>query len=218
MLRKHGLGATHSLDGFSLFFGNTDSLSASRQSSIIVDVLREQRHEGFGILADKLSNLRVTSGDLLKNRLEHLRLSLDKLAKLLELRVVSEELQRVTTCTQSSLGSLSGLSCTSASATTALTSLGRGLKEVDILVLTTGGLCSSRGCRWSLALSGRGLVLLLLLLLTLSALRDTVQEVLDSTVGIEEGGAHGTVDVSARETHGLHVRDGGSALIAEGES
>jgi hypothetical protein len=194
-------------------------LSTSGQSSIVVDILGQKGHESFGILTDKLCNLRVTSGDLLKDGLEHLRLSLDELAKLLELRVVSEEFQRVTTCTQSSLSALSGLSCTSASATTTLASLSGGLKEVDILIFTTGGLggSSSRGCRGSLTLSRRGLVLLLLLLLTLSALGNAVQKVFDSAVGVEESGAHGTVDIGARETHGLHVRDGRSTLIAESE-
>jgi hypothetical protein len=43
------------------------------------------------------------------------------------------------------------------------------------------------------------------------------EEVLDRAVGVEEGGAHGGVDISPCETHALHVRDGGLALVAHGQ-
>lgn len=42
---------------------------------------------------NQLGKLRVTGPDLLKDRLQHLGLSLDDLAKLLELRVISEKIQ-----------------------------------------------------------------------------------------------------------------------------
>lgn len=54
---------------------------------------------------NQLGKLRVTGADLLKDRLQHLRLSLDNLAKLLELRVISEEIQVGNTSCGTSSGS-----------------------------------------------------------------------------------------------------------------
>jgi hypothetical protein len=38
------------------------------------------------------------------------------------------------------------------------------------------------------------------------------QKVLNRTVGVEEGGAHGTIDLGSWEAHGLHVGNGCLAL------
>lgn len=43
------------------------------------------------------------------------------------------------------------------------------------------------------------------------------QKVLDSAIGVEEGGAHGAVDVGPCEAHALHVGDSGLALAAHGQ-
>ena len=142
---KYRRKATHSFDGFSLLFSNADGLGTGGQSGIVVNILSEKRHEGFGILADELCDLGVTSSNLLKDGLQHLRLSLNELAKLLELGVVSKELQRITTCTKSSFSTLSGLSCAGGSTTTALTSLSCGLEQIDTLCFTTSRLRSSGG-------------------------------------------------------------------------
>jgi hypothetical protein len=44
------------------------------------------------------------------------------------------------------------------------------------------------------------------------------QKILNRTVGVEEGGAHGPVDVSPCETHALHVCNGGLSLSTHGQS
>jgi hypothetical protein len=40
------------------------------------------------------------------------------------------------------------------------------------------------------------------------------QKILDGAVGIEEGCAHSRINISACETHALHVGNGGLALSA----
>jgi hypothetical protein len=42
------------------------------------------------------------------------------------------------------------------------------------------------------------------------------QQVLNRTVGVEEGGAHGPINVSARKTHAFHIGNGGLALATHG--
>jgi hypothetical protein len=44
------------------------------------------------------------------------------------------------------------------------------------------------------------------------------QKILNRAVGVEEGGAHGPVDVSPCETHALHVCNGGLALSTHSQS
>jgi hypothetical protein len=44
------------------------------------------------------------------------------------------------------------------------------------------------------------------------------EEVLDRTVGVEEGGAHGCVDISPREAHALHVSHSRLALVTHSQS
>lgn len=44
------------------------------------------------------------------------------------------------------------------------------------------------------------------------------QEIFDRTVGVEEGGAHSSVNVCPCKTHALHVGDGSLTLIAHGKS
>lgn len=43
------------------------------------------------------------------------------------------------------------------------------------------------------------------------------QKILDRAVRVEEGGAHGAINIRASETHALHVGDGCLALSAHGQ-
>jgi hypothetical protein len=45
-----------------------------------------------------------------------------------------------------------------------------------------------------------------------------IQEVLDSTVRVEEGGAHGYINIGSCEAHALHVGHDGLALVAHSQS
>lgn len=74
------------------------------------------------VLTDQLGELRVSGANLLKDRLKHLWLLLDKLTKLLEMWVVAQELQAAqaaSTLARTSSGTRSG---TSTTATTSATS------------------------------------------------------------------------------------------------
>jgi hypothetical protein len=68
-------------------------LRARRQRDIIVSVLAEQVQELVRVGSDQLSERRVTGAKLLQDWLEHLRLLLNDLSKLLELRVVAKEVK-----------------------------------------------------------------------------------------------------------------------------
>jgi hypothetical protein len=71
------------------------------------------------MLTDQSSQLWVTSSNLLKDWLKHLRILLNDLAELLKLRVVSEEVE----IAQSSTGSTCTCSCSSSSTTSTASSL-----------------------------------------------------------------------------------------------
>lgn len=43
------------------------------------------------------------------------------------------------------------------------------------------------------------------------------QEILDSTVRIEKGSAHGPVNIRPRESHALHIGGGGLALATHSQ-
>merc|ERR1712187_37653 len=75
----------------SLLFRNTDRLCT--RGKHVFTVFTQQLKELFFVLANELRDLRVTSSDLLKNGLEHLRLLLNKLAQLLKMRVVTKEIE-----------------------------------------------------------------------------------------------------------------------------
>lgn len=142
------------------------------------------------MLTNQSSQLWVTSSNLLQDRLEHLRILLDDLSQLLELRVISEEIE----VAKSSAGGAS-CACTSSSSskqvsrstysgtttgTTSLSSLGSLLEEVDGLITTFsawiwGGNCGSCGGGSSSGSSG-GLSLFLLEVLG-DALVDTLTDV-----------------------------------------
>lgn len=128
------------------------------------------------VVSDQLRELRVAGTELLENGLKHLGLLLNDLAKLLELRVVPQEVQvakasalssggggNASSSTSSGTCSSSGTSTRATAATsTATPLLSRKIKEVHVAVITcivaTGRLGGSGGGR------GRRLALLLLAL------------------------------------------------------
>lgn len=87
------MGTTYALDGITFLFGNRDSLGTRRQGNIIVAILSQELEELVGMGGDKLSQLGVASAELLQDRLQHLGLLLNNLSELLELSVVSEEVE-----------------------------------------------------------------------------------------------------------------------------
>lgn len=232
-----GRGNTHSLDGVPLLLSHGNSLSSWRQRRIVVSVLAQQAKELLGVLGYQLGELRVASAKLLQDRLQHLRLLLDNLAKLLELGVVSQEVQVAEPLPASSCGGDSGsgsrpstgASPTGPSPTRATTSLLCGqVEKVHTVITTSGGWgCSRSGGRGRLG-GWCGLLLLLQIFwdslgsrqlhvrITLLHSSAHVQEVLDGTIWVIESGAHSSVDLGPLETHRLHVRDGLSTLATQG--
>ena len=85
--------STHSLDGIALLLSHTNSLSTRGQRRIVVIILAKQAQELVRVLGDQLGELGVSGTQLLENGLKHLRLLLDNLAELLELGIISEEIQ-----------------------------------------------------------------------------------------------------------------------------
>lgn len=68
-------------------------MCAWRELALIAEVLRQQLQKLLLVLADELRQLRVARANLLKDRLQHLRLLLHQLTQLLEVRVISQEVQ-----------------------------------------------------------------------------------------------------------------------------
>ena len=83
--------ATYSLNRISLLFRDRNGVSTRRQLRIILDVLAQELKELLLILSDELSELRIAVTNLLENRLQHLRLLLNELSQLLEVRVVTQK-------------------------------------------------------------------------------------------------------------------------------
>lgn len=103
-------GDTHSLNGVPLLLSHGNSLSSRRKGRIVVSVLAEQAEELLRVLGYQLGELGVACTKLLQDRLQHLRLLLDDLAKLLELGVVSQEVQVAESLPASSCGGDGGSS------------------------------------------------------------------------------------------------------------
>lgn len=85
--------ATYPLDGITLLLRNRNRLSARGKRYVVVGILTKQLKELVRVGRNKLSQLGVSGTKLLENGLQHLGLLLNDLAKLLELGVVSEEIQ-----------------------------------------------------------------------------------------------------------------------------
>lgn len=160
--------AAQPLDGITLLLGDRNSLGTRGERNIVIGIFTKKLEELIGIRGNELSKLRVAGAKLLEDGLEHLWLLLDNLAELLELGVMSQEVEvtQVTTLAGSSRSSSrgGGLVAT-ASSPTRTASLSSEIEQVDIATLigtTVGSRLSGRG------LSSRGgMVLLLLLLLFL---------------------------------------------------
>lgn len=160
---------THPLNGVALLLGDLNGLRTGWQRHVVVNLLAEKLQELVGVVGDQLSKLGVAGTELLENRLQHLGLLLDDLTELLELSVVSEEVQVAEATLGGGSGSCSGgglgvagggATSTTAATTTTTTRLGSKIEEVDVAVITAGGRTTGR-------LSGRrssGLSLCLLLL------------------------------------------------------
>lgn len=230
---------THSLNGIPLLLGHGNSLSTRRQGGVVITILAEQAEKLVGVLGNQVGELGVASTQLLQNRLQHLRLLLDNLTKLLKLWVVSQEVQVAKSLpggggSRSSRGSShSGSRAGSASAgstSTTASLLSSQVEQIHAVITTT----RSRGCgrgRRSGRLSG-----LCGLLFLLQILRDTLisrqphvstiwsprscahgQKVLDGAIWVVESGAHGGVNLGSLKAHRLHVRDGLGTLAAQGQ-
>lgn len=238
--------STQALDRIALLFGDLDRIRSGRKRRVIVSTaLRQQLEELLLILTDKLSELRVSGTELLKDRLKHLRLLLDDLSQLLELRVVTKEIE----VSESGLfllpgcgcGNRCGGSCVGASSRATLcsttTMLRRQVKEVDIAIIIVATSSRSRA-RLSRSSRSRSFSLLLLLLLKVrgNSLQATevrglfiikfcisnmwthVQKVFDSAIWVEKGSAHASHDLCSVKTHSLHIGNGLLALLAHGQS
>lgn len=68
-------------------------LSSRRSRCITFGFLAQQLQELIRMILDHLSKLRVPGANLLEDRLQHLRLSLDDLAELLELRIIAKKVE-----------------------------------------------------------------------------------------------------------------------------
>lgn len=112
-------------------------------------VLAEQLQELFGVLPDQLGNLGVASGNLLQDRLQHLRLLLHELSELLEMGVGAQEVQ-----VGESIAATTTTTSSSATAA-ALAGLGSRLEHIETLIAKSrslgGGRSRGSGC-WLLLL------------------------------------------------------------------
>lgn len=161
--RMMGIWYTHAFNGISLLFRDVNLSRTRGQRLVIIRFLTQELQELFLILTNELRDLGVSSGDLLKDGLEHLWLLLDQLTKLLEVGIIAKKFEtREFSATSTSSSSSSSLLATS---------LSGSLEQVDRFVVTSGRSAfgsSSLGCA-----SGSGLLLLFLL----NVLGDTLLKV-----------------------------------------
>ena len=131
------------------------------------------------VLSDKLGDLRVTGCDLLQDRLQHLRLLLNKLAELLEVRVISEKvkiresLSCPSSCFCSCCSSSARARTSSTSRSLLVSGLCGGIKEVYWFI--TARCWCTACCGWGTLARYRGRLSLRGLLL------DIVRDSLDLT-------------------------------------
>lgn len=159
---------------------------------------------------------------------------LDELAELLEIGAVAEEVQVGRCAGETRCGSRSSsCTCTCASGCPASTTgLGRRFEQVDRLIRVGCSSSDAGGGRGTCGLSagagwlpfgssasgwicaGQGG----LSLLGLHALGNTVQEIVDGSVWVEVGSAHGSIYLGSCEAHCFHLRDDYVALLADEKS
>lgn len=162
---------TQAFDGVALLFSDLNGVSSGRERCVIVaTALAEELEELVLVLSNQLGELGVSGTELLQNRLQHLGLLLDNLAKLLELGVVSQEVEvteslLVSSCCTGCGGRHSCCRCgirasTRRTTSTAATLLCGEVEQVDVAVIVITARCGS--CSWLCGgLSSRGLRLLL---------------------------------------------------------
>lgn len=149
------------LNGIALLLGDGNLVGSGGERCVVISGhLTEKAKELFGVLGDELSELGVAGAQLGENRLEHLRLLLDNLAQLLELGVVTKEVEVSKALLAARSSSRHGSRSRGASATSATGASPRStallsseVEEVGahVLVNTSGlsrsGLFTSRGRR-----------------------------------------------------------------------
>lgn len=224
--------ASETLNSIALLLcnGNTDGTTLA--------TLAEEVKELIGVLCDHLGELRVTSSELLQDRLQHLGLFLYELTHLLELGVVTEEIEVAET---SSLSTSSLSTTTGTTSTSAVADLGSKIEKVDLVVIVTAGSSGGSGLGGGGSSSGstsrsgrrltRGSLLLEVGRNTLQLCQYTgytkgswrlcetySQEVLNGALGVIVSRTHSSIDLGALETHSLHVGDGLGALLAHRKS
>jgi hypothetical protein len=101
---------TYSFDRSSLLFGDADGLSSRWEWRIVVTIFAQELEKLLWVLPNELSQLWVASADLLEDRLKHLGLLLDDLSELLELWVISQEVEVTQTTSSGSSPSTSSSS------------------------------------------------------------------------------------------------------------
>jgi hypothetical protein len=148
-----------------------DRIRSGRERRVVVTTaFAKKLEELLLILTDKLSELRISSTELLKDWLKHLRLLLDDLAQLLELGIVAKEIEVAKPglflfpgCGSGNSGSGSCVGTSSRATTCSTTTmLRRQIEEVNVAVVIIPACSRSSG---GLGGRSRGLSLLLLLLL-----------------------------------------------------
>lgn len=159
--------APYSLNSIPFLLSNSDSLGARGQGDIVVRILTQKLKKLVRVRGYQLSQLRVSSTELLEDGLKHLRLLLHYLAKLLKLSIMSEEIQVTQVATLT--GSRRSRRRSRGSIVTP--SLGCKIKQVHIsFVAATLSRLSGRACDSLCWLA----LLLLLLLLLLNVLGDAL--------------------------------------------
>jgi hypothetical protein len=151
---------TYPLNSSTFFLRDADSLSPWWERSIIVTILAQQLQELLRVLSDQLCQLWVTSAYLLEDGLEHLGLLLHDLTKLLELGIVTEEIEvaKSTTgcgCCCSCSSRSEEISCSTAS-TCSTSSTGCGcclLEKVDWFLSAFTTFASWRSGGWGSGLT-----------------------------------------------------------------
>src|SRR3569833_1162964 len=130
---------TYPLNGIALLLGHRASLGARGQRSVVIGVLAKEAEELLRVLGDQLRQLRVASTKLLQDRLQHLGLLLHTLAELLELGVMSQEVEvaQAGLAAGGGSGNSSGRLRASAAAS-ALALLGSEIEQVHTLGLASG--------------------------------------------------------------------------------
>lgn len=131
------------LNRIALLLSHRDLMSSRGERGIIVATcLAKKGEELLGVLRDELGKLWVASAELCEDRLQHLRLLLDDLAQLLELGIVTQEIevaQALLTAGGSSCDGSSRIRLSTTRTSTGSRALsGSEVKEVDWTIVTTG--------------------------------------------------------------------------------